>query len=128
MTPTLFGCKSYVLIGFDRPATLGQINPYSRVTELDEDLGNCEKYPETCTGQFYKLQLPAADAFAKSKFVELKSNLLFDVRSNALPGLMFQYNCNFGVQCTKVEVDFFRCRFEEDSRSTPNRSNFFTHN
>ena len=105
VTPSLFGCKSFVLIGFDRPAAINQINPYSRLTELNADLGNCADDPDSCSGQFYKLQLPSTDSFSKSKFVEMKAKLNFDVQRNALPGMMFQYNCNFGVKCIKVEVE-----------------------
>ena len=105
MTPALFGCKSYVLIGFDRPAHLNQINPSSGISSLDSELNDCETNPESCTGQFYKINLPSSDDFARSKFVEMKAKLIFDVKRNALPGMMFQYNCNFGVKCIKVEVE-----------------------
>ena len=104
MTPSLFGCKPYVVIGFDRPAEISQINPYSRLTELDADLGDCASDPDSCSGQFYKIQLPTADSFSKSKFVEMKAKLNFDIQRNALPGMLFQYNCDFGVKCIKVEV------------------------
>ena len=59
-----FGCKSYVYIGFDRPAILENRGEIRTITKLDDDLNPCNS-TKTCSNQIYKLQLPSTGKLIK---------------------------------------------------------------
>ena len=62
-----FGCKAYMVIGFDRPASLGGFpsNQVKNILPLDTDLSPCKLNSTKCTKQFYRLQLPSSGKYLK---------------------------------------------------------------
>ena len=62
-----FGCKSYVYIGFDRPAILENRGEIRTITKLDDQLNHCNSTnpSSTCNNQIYKLQLPSTGKWFK---------------------------------------------------------------
>ena len=103
-----FGCKSYVYIGFDRPAILENRGEIRTITKLDDQLNPCNSTnpSSTCNNQIYKLQLPSTGKWFK----------IFE--KNFLKNFI-----NFGQKTTSITISLSDILCEQ-SKNSRNYSDF----